>query len=102
MGIPVDWSPNLPCPNKCKPWDDKGTFCSQSVIWYTKKSKGAASVECVLCKCPFVFYFNPDVPFKHQPIKFKANPKVQTLNGLVSEVPKKKRKGNASPTDNNG
>lgn len=100
--IVMQWSPNLPCPRGCKPWDDKGTFYPQSVIWSMTKSKGTATVECVLCRCNATYYFNPDIPFEHQPISFLNAPNVQTLNGLVSEVPKKKRKGDARSADDHG
>ena len=100
--IVVPWSPNLPCPRGCKPWDDKGTFFNQSVIWSTGRHKGVATTECVLCRCSFTYYFNPDIPFEYQPISFRIAPTVQTLNGLVAVVPKQKRKRNPRPSDNNG
>ena len=100
----VDWSPNLPCPKGCKPWDNGPTFFRQSVVWMMNRNTGSASSECVLCQHNFVWDFNPDIPFEHQPIFFRTNPRIQTLNGVVSKrsLPRmsdKKGKGDTRPTD---
>jgi hypothetical protein len=100
--IVVPWSPNLPCPRGCKPWDDKGTFHKQSVIWSTTRKTGVATCECILCMCNFTYEFNPDIPFEHQEIYFRTAPDVRTLNGLVFKVTKKKGKGDTTASNDNG
>lgn len=91
----------LPCPKRCKPFDEKGTFETESTLHWMAGDSGVGTSRCVICETHYAFKFNPDIPLENQPISFVTAPSVQTLNGLVSKVPKKKGKRNADPSNDN-
>jgi hypothetical protein len=76
-GFELDWAPALPCPKGCN-LSGESSLRLTSTCWFMTKDAGQASTECVVCNHNWAWDFKPDVPFEHQSIFLRANPKKKT------------------------